>query len=101
MIDSAHLWLIPAFPLFAAAIGALTPRRGRSLAAGAAIGSMAMAFLVSLGALATALQDPTAHATYNFAWFDLGENVVRLGWLLDPLTAVMCVMVTLVGLLIF
>ena len=29
------------------------------------------------------------------------ENGVRLGWLLDPLTALMCVMVTFVGLLIF
>ena len=95
------LWLIPALPLGAAALGALAPRQGRSLAAGAAIAAMALAFLLSSGALLTALQDPSAHLTHNFAWFDLGPGSLRLGWLLDPLTALMCVMVTFVGLLIF
>ena len=96
-----HLWLIPALPLVAAAIGALTPRSGRTLAAGAAIATMGVAFLLSCGALVTALANPAAHAVSNFAWFDLGLGALRLGWLLDPLTAFMCVMVTFVGLLIF
>ncbi|WP_414663167.1 NADH-quinone oxidoreductase subunit L [Horticoccus sp. 23ND18S-11] len=95
------LWLIPALPLLAAGIGSLTPRGGRTLSAAAAIGAMGLAFLLSCGALATALQDPSAHLAHNFAWFDLGTAAVRLGWLLDPLTALMCVMVTFVGLLIF
>ena len=95
------LWLIPALPLLAAGIGSLTPRRGRTLSATAAIVAMAGAFLLSCGALVTALQDPTAHLTHNFAWFDLGDGAVWLGWLLDPLTALMCVMVSFVGLLIF
>ena len=101
MISPAILWLIPALPLLAAGIGALTPRRGRTRAATAAIVTMAGAFLISCGALVTALQEPSAHLTHNFAWFDLGAGAVRLGWLLDPLTALMCVMVTFVGLLIF
>ncbi|MFI5335806.1 MAG: NADH-quinone oxidoreductase subunit L [Opitutales bacterium] len=96
-----HLWLIPALPLAAAALGALTPRRGRALAAGAAIAAMGAAFLVACVALSAALADPAAHATANFAWFDLGPSALRLGWLLDPLTAFMGVMVTLVSLLIF
>jgi NADH-quinone oxidoreductase subunit L len=62
---------------------------------------MALAFLLSCGALVTALADPAAHLTANFAWFDLGNGSLRLGWLLDPLTAFMCVMVTFVALLIF
>src|SRR5690242_4687398 len=94
----AQLWLIPALPLVAAGIGALTPRSGRSLASGAAILAMAAAFVVSCLALVTALQDPAAHLVHNFAWFDLGLGSLRLGWLLDPLTAFMCVMVTFVGL---
>src|SRR5688500_6156264 len=52
------LWLIPALPLLAAGIGALTPRAGRALASTAAIAAMAGAFLLSCGALATALNDP-------------------------------------------
>jgi NADH-quinone oxidoreductase subunit L len=95
------LWLIPALPLLAAAIGAFAPRSARGLASGAAIGAMAISFLLSCGALVTALRDPAAHLTSNFAWFDLGHGTLQLGWLLDPLTALMCVMVTFVGLLIF
>jgi NADH-quinone oxidoreductase subunit L len=37
----------------------------------------------------------------NFDWFSLGEGSVRLGFLLDPLTALMCVMVSFVSALIF
>ena len=96
-----HLWLIPALPLAAAAVGALTPRSGRTLAASAAIGAMAGSFLLACLALAGALADPAAHQTFNFAWFDLGSGSLRLGFLLDPLTAFMCVMVTFVSLLIF
>ena len=96
-----NLWLIPALPLLAAAIGALTARSGRTLAAGAAIGAMALSFLLSCGALATALATPATHATANFTWFELGNDALRLGWLLDPLTAFMCVMVTFVSTLIF
>jgi NADH-quinone oxidoreductase subunit L len=95
------LWLIPALPLLAAAVGSLTPRRGRRLAAGATIGAMALSFLLACAALATALRDPSAHLVANFTWFELGHSAIRLGWLLDPLTALMCVMVTFVGLLIF
>ena len=101
MIDAAHLWLIPALPLLAAGIGALTPRSGRRLASGAAIAAMAGAFLLSCLALQRALADPAAHLYANFTWFELGDGAVRLGWLLDPLNAFMCVMVTFVSLLIF
>jgi len=62
---------------------------------------MAVSFLLSCGALATALANPAAHAFANFNWFALGNSAVRLGWLLDPLTAFMCVMVTFVSALIF
>ena len=96
-----HLWLIPALPLAAAVIGALTPRSGRALAAGAAIGAMAGSFLLACFALAGALARPAAHQIFNFDWFDLGSGALRLGFLLDPLTAFMGVMVTFVSLLIF
>jgi NADH-quinone oxidoreductase subunit L len=95
------LWLIPLLPLMAAGIGACAPRDARRFVSATTIGAMALAFLLSCGALATSLRDPAAHLTSNFTWFDLGHGAVRLGWLLDPLTAFMCVMVTFVGLLIF
>jgi NADH-quinone oxidoreductase subunit L len=102
MTLSPHsLWLIPALPLAAAAIGALTPRGGRALAAGAAILAMVGSFVLSCLALNGALADPAAKQVFNFSWFDLGGSTLRLGFINDPLTAFMCVMVTFVGGLIF
>ena len=96
-----NLWLIPTLPLLAAAITTFLPDRARGMAAGMAIAALTLSFLFSCGALMTALADPAAHAVANFEWFDLGSGAVTLGWLLDPLTAFMCVMVTFVGTLIF
>lgn len=96
-----YLWLIPALPLVAAAVGACMPRHGRTLAAGLAIAAMVGAFVFSCIALHAALAAPAVHQTYNFPWFDLGRGSVRLGWLLDPLTAIMCIMVTFISTLIF
>jgi NADH-quinone oxidoreductase subunit L len=98
---ASNLWLIPALPLLAAAISALTPRAGRKLAAGVAIGAMIGAFALSCLALTTALTSLNAHEYQNFDWFDLGAATLRLGFINDPLTAFMCVMVTFVGTLIF
>jgi NADH-quinone oxidoreductase subunit L len=39
--------------------------------------------------------------TANFTWIQVGAANVDLGWVLDPLSAVMLVMVSFVGLLIF
>jgi NADH-quinone oxidoreductase subunit L len=38
---------------------------------------------------------------FNFNWFQIGESWQQLGWVLDPLTSMMLVMVSFVGLLIF
>src|ERR1700690_4400286 len=97
----AYLWLIPALPLLAAGLGAFAPRGSRRLAAGAAVAAMAGSLVLSCAALVGALATPSRHLAYNFAWFDLGNGAVWIGWLLDPLNALMCVMVSLVGLLIF
>src|SRR5579884_3968102 len=94
----AQLWLIPALPLFAGAILSLTNRHQRKMGAAVAIGAMALSFGVSCLALASAFG---ACRSSNFAWFEIGEKTMQLGWLLDPLGAFMCGMVTFVGLLIF
>jgi NADH-quinone oxidoreductase subunit L len=98
-----NLWLIPALPIFAAGITALLKQRSRIPAAALAIGSMAISFLLSLCAFAQVLTRPEGSAplTFNFNWFQFGNDWLQLGWVLDPLTAVMLVMVTFVGLLIF
>lgn len=98
-----NLWLIPVLPLLAAGISALLKRPSRSLAAGLAIGSMGASFLLSCAALVATLgkHGAASRQVVNFDWFALGDTVVRLGWVLDPLTAAMVVMITFVGSLIF
>ncbi|MSU69822.1 MAG: NADH-quinone oxidoreductase subunit L [Opitutaceae bacterium] len=99
--ESLCLILIPALPLLAAGVGALLPRRDRRLAAGAAISALAVSFGLSCFELMAALATHSEHEYYNFDWFGVGQGAIRLGVVNDPLTAVMCVMVTLVSLLIF
>jgi NADH:ubiquinone oxidoreductase subunit 5 (subunit L)/multisubunit Na+/H+ antiporter MnhA subunit len=98
-----NLWLIPTLPLLAAALSALLKQRRRTLAASLTIGSMALAFFLSCAAFVTTLggHGEAVREVHNFDWFVLGETTLRLGWVLDPLTAAMLVMVTFVGLLIF
>jgi NADH-quinone oxidoreductase subunit L len=97
-------WLIPLFPLVAAAISALLPRRRRFLSATLAIGAMSLSCVFALRALAGTLSmghGEQARAVWNFTWFRFGSTELSLGFVLDPLTAGMAVMVTFVGLMIF
>ncbi len=100
-----NLWLVPALPILAAGVSALAKQRNRMFAASLAIGSMAISFLLSLWAFAHVLwlgsQGEVARQVVNFRWFQFGTEWLKLGWMLDPLTAVMLLMVTFVGLLIF
>jgi NADH-quinone oxidoreductase subunit L len=100
-----NLWLIPVLPLLAAGISALAKQKSRALAASLAIGSMACSFILSAWAFAYVLSlrgsGELTQQVFNFRWFQFGNEWLSLGWVLNPLTAVMLVMVTFVGLLIF
>jgi NADH-quinone oxidoreductase subunit L len=99
-----NLWLIPALPLFAAGIIAVNKQPARKLAAGLAIGSMALGFLLSLCAFAATLGhhgEGAFRETFSFNWIQFGGQWMTIGWVLDPLTAIMLMMVTFVGMLIF
>jgi NADH-quinone oxidoreductase subunit L len=101
-----YLWLIPALPLMAAAVSALLRQPFRKAASSLAIGSMIGALILSCIAFGVAIsaRDYGSHVVFNFKWFQFGPDEafwVKLGWVLDPLTAVMLVMVSFVGLLIF
>jgi NADH-quinone oxidoreductase subunit L len=99
-----NLWLIPTLPALAAGLSSVAKQRNRMFAASLAIGSMGLSLLLSLWAFAHVLSrsgDGTAREVVNFPWLQYGGEWVKLGWVLDPLTAVMLVMVCFVGLLIF
>jgi NADH-quinone oxidoreductase subunit L len=66
---------------------------------------MSVSFLLSVIAFAHVLslsnQGLATRQVVDFRWFQFGNEWLKLGWMLDPLTAIMLVMVTFVGLLIF
>jgi NADH-quinone oxidoreductase subunit L len=99
------LWLIPAVPIVASGVIALLKQPKRKLAATLSIGSLGISLLLSLVAFAHVVaawtHGLTVRETVNFTWLQFGTTNVDLGWILDPLSAIMLVMVSLVGLLIF
>jgi len=97
----SHLWLIPGAPLLASLIILFFSTPGRKLAVVSATAGQAIALVFSLVAFIQTLHAPGWRAVHNFTWFIFGETPLRIGWLLDPLTAGMLVMITLVSLCIF
>jgi NADH-quinone oxidoreductase subunit L len=99
------LWLIPAVPMLASGIIALLKQPHRKIASSLAIGSLGFSLLLSLFAFGHVLSgwahSSAVRETVSFTWFHFGATRVELGWVLDPLAAIMLVMVTFVGLLIF
>jgi NADH-quinone oxidoreductase subunit L len=96
-----HLWLIPAVP-FAASLAILSLPNGRHRGAAAlAIAGQIAALVLSFFAFLPTLQVSGFRVVQNFTWFTFGDHALRLGWVLDPLAAVMLTMITLVGLCIF
>jgi NADH-quinone oxidoreductase subunit L len=100
-----NLWLIPVLPLVASGVIAVSRQPQRKLAVTLSIGSMVLAFLLSLCAFSATLLHHGDHGAFRevagFNWFQFGGQWLQLGWVLDPLTAIMLVMVSFVSLLIF
>jgi len=110
----AHLWLIPLFPLATAAlmliIGKRLPKAGVSLLC---VGSVGLSFIYAAGAVLQLLAAEPEHRVAQqilFEWLTPGpmqmtggrtiQFVADWGFLLDPLSCVMVLVVTGVGFLI-
>jgi NADH-quinone oxidoreductase subunit L len=101
-----YLWLIPAVPIVASGVIALLKQPKRKTASALAIGSLSFSLFLSLIAFGHVASNWAGgvygiRETVNFTWIQVGTVNVDLGWVLDPLSAVMLVMVAFVGLLIF
>jgi NADH-quinone oxidoreductase subunit L len=110
----AHIWLIPLFPLVGAALMLFIGRRLPNAAVNViCVGSVFLAMCYAFGAIWQLVSRPAAErvVSYNlFDWVPAGVmhtnagNVMRFnvpwGVLMDPLTAVMLLVVTGVGFLI-
>ncbi len=95
-----YLWLIPAFPLIAAGVGALLKQRQRTFAAAIAVAGISFSFVLAAIAFGSVLLEPQ-RLFFNFPWLQFGSDWIKLGWMLDPLAAAMLLMVTFVALLVF
>jgi len=91
--------------MIAAGIISLLKQPRRKLASALATGSLGFSLFLSLIAFVHVVSGwahgTVVRETVSFTWFHFGAARVDLGWVLDPLAAIMLVMVSFVGLLIF
>src|SRR5437899_5251797 len=96
--------LIPLFPLLAVLLNGLNVMLGRRYSDGIAHrlawGSVLLSFVCALWVFQQVLRDPTPRTVVVYRWFFGGDLQVNLGFLVDPLTCVMMLVVTGVGFLI-
>jgi NADH-quinone oxidoreductase subunit L len=96
-----HLWLVPAVPLAASLLILCLANSRRTAAAALAILGQIATLVLAVVAFLPTLQEPGWRAFHNFTWFTFGDQSVRIGWVLDPVTAAMLLMIAFVGLWIF
>lgn len=100
-----NLWLIPVLPLVSAGIISLLKKEHQKVSAYLSILSLAVACVQSVLALAWLLNRYLSGSELryisNFVWLKFGDVKVELGFVLDPLSSIMLLVVAVVGLLIF
>ena len=99
-----HAYLIPLFPALAFLIIGPFTRQEKNLSAAIAITMMSLAFAFSVFvALATVNYQITMNDPYvmKALWAQIGDVKLTMGVLIDPLAAMMLVIVTLFSLLVY
>ncbi|NKB81299.1 MAG: NADH-quinone oxidoreductase subunit L [Nitrospirales bacterium] len=93
--------LIPVFPLVAVLLnGLLGHRYSHDLAGRIAFGAVGLSFVCALMVFGHMLTTGAAYEVIAYSWIFGGELMVNLGFLIDPLTTIMLLVVTGVGFLI-
>ena len=103
MLD--NVWLIPLFPLIGFLINGLFGKKIKNEAIIGGIGTLAifMSFIVSCGILIQMVGLPAEQRVFEkvlFTWIEAGNFKADMAFLVDPLSAVMIMVVTGVGSLI-
>ncbi|HCF70910.1 MAG TPA: NADH-quinone oxidoreductase subunit L [Syntrophomonas sp.] len=98
----AHAWLIPLLPFLVFAMIGLILHRWPKVSAAASIAGIATSFIISLQIAWAVFGGPAGAAPFEIAarWLSMPGLRVDMGILIDPLTAVMLVVVTLVASLV-
>ncbi|MBI4789081.1 MAG: NADH-quinone oxidoreductase subunit L [Chloroflexi bacterium] len=99
-----YLWLVPALPLAGAVINAILSRKmPRALVSAIAVGSVGLSFVVALlqfFAMQAADEHDRIVNVLLYSWIPVGNFKIDIAFLLDPLSALMLLVVTGVGFLI-
>ena len=93
------IWLVPVLPLVGVVINGIFGRWTRERAHILGVGTTGLSFLIAFGIFLQA----AGGATLNwdvYTWIPVGEFTASVGFLVDPLSAVMMLVVTFVGFLI-
>lgn len=99
-----YIWLVPLFPLLGFLINILLGKRiGKSLVSWVACGTVGLSFITSLKLFLNLLNLPVGERLVEkvvFPWITSGSFKVDIGFQLDPLSAIMILVVSGVGFLI-
>ena len=95
MINNA--WLIPAIPFIVFMIITFFGKRFRNFSSCLSIGGMFASFLASCMVLRELAVSGQRHYEFSLPWFRSGEFQMEMGMLIDPLSSIMLVVVTLVS----
>lgn len=96
-----NAWLIPALPFLAFALTGLFLQKRPGLTAFVSIAAIAVSFVISVG-IAAGVFTGSPDAVYQCAWrwLEMPGLKVEMGVLIDPLSALMLIVVTSVALLV-
>ncbi|MGP1470910.1 MAG: NADH-quinone oxidoreductase subunit L [Schwartzia sp. (in: firmicutes)] len=98
-----HAWLIPLLPAVAFLIIGLFTRQSKNTSAMIAISLSALSFLLAIGVLCAVVSGSIVMAepfVMKTLWAKIGHIELTMGVLVDPLTAMMLMVVTTVSLLV-
>lgn len=98
-----HAWLIPLLPAVAFLIIGLFTRQSKNTSAVIAISLSALSFILAIGVLCAVIGGPIVMAepfVMKTLWAKIGHIELTMGLLVDPLTAMMLMVVTMVSLLV-
>src|SRR5258706_8179741 len=97
-----NVWLIPALPLLAFLVNGLFGRRWLKLWTGwIAAGAVAASALLAIGVFMEVLGGHERTTVTLYRWIGVGDFNINVSALVDPLSSVMLLVVTVVGTLIF
>ena len=95
----AYSWILPVLPVLAfVAITATGRKLAKSVASGVGIAVMGVVFAASVAILSAVIGG--AHFESSVTWLHVGKVAIEFGILIDPLSALMLVIVSLVSLLV-